>query len=78
MSPATRVSQQDPESEYMYLLHHKPFSRGPLTPQSFTWGAVIVGLLIGVLLRCAALHIRGETTPCSARHIRVLQTPVDD
>ncbi|CAI7660937.1 unnamed protein product [Penicillium viridicatum] len=50
MSLATRVYQHDPESESMYLLHHRPFSRDPLIPRSFTWRAVIVGLLVGVLI----------------------------
>ncbi|OQD63502.1 hypothetical protein PENPOL_c009G08410 [Penicillium polonicum] len=50
MSLATRVSQHDPESESMHLPHRRPFSRSPLIPQSFTWRAVIVGLLVGVLI----------------------------
>ena len=50
ISLATRVSQHDPESESMDLLHRRPFSRDPLIPQSFTWRAVIVGLLVGVLI----------------------------
>ncbi|CDM30582.1 Oligopeptide transporter OPT superfamily [Penicillium roqueforti FM164] len=44
------LPQYDPESESIYLLPRRPSSHGPLTPQSFTWRALLVGLLVGILI----------------------------
>lgn len=40
----------EPEAESRHLLTARPPSQGPPAPRNFTWRALIVGLLVGVLI----------------------------